>query len=145
MVRRVTSHPKRGPRPADFALTTGELRAVTAFAVASAERVLPAFETGNHAAMAAGDAAASAYLHPLAGATQVGHILRAPAHTLRVLELDPEGAASSSSEIAELASPQVIDVLRRYPRVGPGRDRIGQLVHALDTLLRRAVVVEEQP
>lgn len=28
----------------------------------------------HHAAMAAGDAAASAYLHPLAKATQVGHI-----------------------------------------------------------------------
>ena len=60
--------------------------------------------------MAAGDAAASAYLHALADATQVAHILRASAHTLRVLELAPEGEPSSPSEIAELASPQVIDV-----------------------------------
>ena len=88
--------------------------------------------------MAAGDAAASAYLHALADATQVAHILRASAHTLRVLELAPEGEPSSPSEIAELASPQVIHVLQRYTRVGPGRDRIGQLMHELDTLLRRA-------
>ncbi len=36
-------------------------------------------EAAQHAARSAGDAAAAAYLHPLARATPVGHILRAAA------------------------------------------------------------------
>lgn len=44
-------------------------------------------EAAQHAARAAGDAAAAAYLHPLAKATQVRHILGAPASAARAAEL----------------------------------------------------------
>ena len=175
---------KREQRTPDFLLTTDDLRAVTAFALMSAECVLPAFEARCpddtrprtaldaartfvdgaprsraqrvaapaahraardatspmpfHAAMAAGDAAASAYLHPLADAAQVGHILRASAHALRVVELGTEAecALGSIEGMAQLATPQLVDVLLRYPKVNSGQDRISQLLHALDTHLR---------
>ena len=45
---------------------------------------------GGHAADAAGDAAASAYLHPLAKATQVRHILGPAAHAARAADF-PRG------------------------------------------------------
>lgn len=91
-----------------------------------------------HAAMAAGDAAASAYLHPLADAAQVNHILRASAHTIRVFELSPseEHAGDPVERIVDLATPLLIDVLRRYPRIGAGANRVSQLVHELGTRLR---------
>lgn len=180
-----TSHTTPGRRTPDFALSSDELRAVTAFASASAEEVLPLFEAFEpdderprqaveaaafvrgeprrqaqrttataahraakaattpvafHAAMAAGDAAASAYLHPLADAVQVNHILRATAHTVRACELRAEELGSPViplQSFVEHASPPVIDVLGRYPRIAPGRNRVGELVHELDTLLRR--------
>ncbi|WP_039801901.1 putative immunity protein [Nocardia araoensis] len=161
-----------------------EIRAVTAFAMASAEQVLPLFEACHpddsrprdalaasaafvqgdqrsraqrvtapaahragreaaapvafHAAMAAGDAAASAYLHPLADAVQVNHILRASAHTIRVFELraGEEYGGDSVERIVDLATPLLIDVLRRYPRIGAGANRVGRLVHELDNRLR---------
>jgi hypothetical protein len=48
-------------------------------------------EAAKHAADAAGDAAAAAYRHPLAKATQVGHILSAAAHAARAAELSADG------------------------------------------------------
>ncbi|WP_328396841.1 putative immunity protein [Nocardia sp. NBC_00416] len=176
----------REPRTPDFALTSNELRAVTAFAVAAAEQVLPVFQAQHpdddrpsealaaalafarggrrsraqrvaapaahraakeaaspvafHAAMAAGDAAASAYLHPLADAVQVNHILRAAAHTIRVFELCPAGEEQDAGDpverIIDLATPLLIDVLRRYPRIDAGTNRVGRLVHELDDRLR---------
>nr|WP_225443284.1 exonuclease SbcC [Lolliginicoccus lacisalsi] len=91
-----------------------------------------------HAAMAAGDAAASAYLHPLADAVQVNHILRASAHTIRVLELCPsdEDIGDPIERIVGLATPRLIDVLSRYPRIDAGTNRVSQLVHELDNRLR---------
>lgn len=79
-------------------------------------------EVAFHAALAAGDAAASAYLHPLADPAQVKHILRAPAHAIRVIELtensdeatDPGGLAD---HFASYATDQLRSVLRRYPRI----------------------------
>src|SRR6476620_1905407 len=145
----------------DFALTTDELRAVAAYAVACAEPALVIFEKvhpddprpaaaleaarvfaegaprsrlqrtaatdahraardattepARHAASAAGDAAAAAYLHPLAKATQVRHILGAATHAARAA---------------------VLDVLGRYPRAPKGRSRIAVLMKRLDSLLR---------
>ena len=46
-----------------------------------------ATSVARHAAGAAGDAAAAAYLHPLAKATQVRHILGSAAHAARAAEL----------------------------------------------------------
>lgn len=47
-------------------------------------------EAARLAARAAGDAASAAYLHPIAKAHQVGHILRAAACAARIAELDAD-------------------------------------------------------
>lgn len=82
-----------------------------------------ASEVAFHAAMVAGDAAASAYLHPLADSAQVKHILRAPAYAVRVLELTDAQVEDTApgpplERVASFATSRLIDVLRRYPRVG---------------------------
>ncbi|WP_405900441.1 exonuclease SbcC [Streptomyces sp. NBC_00727] len=98
-------------------------------------------EAARLAAQAAGDAAAAAYLHPIAKAHQVGHILRAAANAARVAELcagDDPGAGDRAVERArERATPVLIDVLRRYPPAPGGRSRAAQLMAALDASLRR--------
>lgn len=72
------------------------------------------------AGYAAGAAAAAAYLHPLANATQVRHILGAAAHAARAAELargdDPVVAEYVVDAAAKRMSPHVRDVLARYPR-----------------------------
>ena len=97
-------------------------------------------EAARHAAMAAGDAAASAFLHPLAKATQVRHILGAAAHATRAAELargdDPVAAEYVITAAAKRATPAVLDVLTRYPRAPDGRDRVAVLMRRLDSLLR---------
>jgi rifampin ADP-ribosylating transferase len=94
----------------------------------------------GHAATAAGDAAAAAYLHPLANATQVRHILGAAAHAARAAELargdDPVVAEYVITAAAKRATPVVLDVLRRYPRAPAGRGRVAVLMQRLDSLLR---------
>ncbi|GAA2747202.1 hypothetical protein GCM10009868_35690 [Terrabacter aerolatus] len=173
-------------RSGDFALTTDELRAVVAYAVACAEPALVIFrrahpddprpaaaldaarvfdegaprsrlqrtaavdahraardastEPARHAAAAAGDAAAAAYLHPLAKATQVRHILGAATHAARAAELargdDPVVAEYVVTAAARRADPVVLEVLSRYPRAPQGRSRIAALMTRLDGLLR---------
>ena len=97
-------------------------------------------EPARHAASAAGDAAAAAYLHPLAKATQVRHILGAAAHAARAAELargdDPVVAEYVVTAAAKRATPVVLDVLGRYPRAPKGRNRIAVLMQRLDSLLR---------
>ena len=71
---------------------------------------------------AAGDAAASAYLHPLADPAKVKHILRAPAHVIRVIELadcsdEVSGLGFLAERFASYATVQLCDVFRRYPRI----------------------------
>lgn len=97
-------------------------------------------DAARYAALAAGDAAASAYLHPIAKATQVGHILGAAAHAARATEL----AAGDDSVVAEYvvtaaarrAGPVVQDVLSRYPRAPGGASRVAALMSRLDSMLR---------
>lgn len=95
-----------------------------------------------HAAMAAGDAAASAYLHPLADAAQVGHILRASAHAARAAELvrpeDPHAADDSLQDAIRRATPVLVSVLSRYPAtvISQRTNRVAKLVHQLDMALR---------
>lgn len=170
----------------DFALTTAELRAVAAYAVACAEPALVLFERdvphdsrpaaaldaarlfaggaarsrlqrvaaveanrgaqgaptepARHAAYAAGAAAASAYLHPLAKASQLGHILGAAAYAARAAEIaqgdDLVVAEYLIAASAKRADPVVREVLERYPRAAKGRSRIAALIHRLDSLLR---------
>ena len=97
-------------------------------------------EAAHAAACAAGDAAAAAYLHPLAKATQVGHILRATAHAVRAAELAAGGDQAVARGLIERAclraGPTLVDVLRRYPPAPESRNRVGELMKILDTSLR---------
>ena len=124
-----------------------------------------ASEIAFHAALAAGDAAASAYLHPLADPVQVKHILRGPAHAVRVVELtdSPDREADFSHHLehfASYATPQLRDVLRRFPRIGntssqisekssrvnDRTNRINCLMYALDERLRsQSTAKADQP
>jgi hypothetical protein len=92
------------------------------------------------AARAAGDAAGAAFLHPLAKATQVRHILGSAAHAARALELaagdDPAVGADHIAQVQTFARPTVSAVLRRYPTAPPGGGRVGELMRHLDTRLR---------
>lgn len=115
------------------------LQRVTAVAAHRAAREVPD-EAAQHAARAAGDAAAAAYLHPLATASQVGHILGAAASAARAAELragdDPAVAEAFLEQARERAAPLLVDVLRRYPRAPIGKTRVAKLVTTLDSSLR---------
>lgn len=97
-------------------------------------------EVARLAAQAAGDAAAAAYLHPIAQHHQVGHILRAAANAARIAEIeagdDPAVGATMIEHARNRATSTVIDVLRRYPVAGSGKSRAAQLMSALDASLR---------
>ncbi|QUH02198.1 exonuclease SbcC [Saccharopolyspora erythraea] len=97
-------------------------------------------EAAGHAARAAGDAASAAYLHPLAKATQVGHILRATAGAARAAELraggDPVVGDELIRQARQRATPVLIDVLGRYPLAPTGKSRVAHLMKALDSALR---------
>lgn len=92
------------------------------------------------AARAAGDAASAAYLHPIAKATQVGHILRAAACAARVAELagggDPEAGERAVEQARRRATPVLVDVLSRYPAAPRGKARVAHLMSTLDAALR---------
>jgi hypothetical protein len=96
-------------------------------------------DAAKHAASAAGDAAAAAYLHPFAKANQVSHILRATAHAACAAEAaagDPDVGLRWVQEAAERATPRLLDILRRYPPALPGKGRVSILMKLLDTTLR---------
>jgi hypothetical protein len=93
----------------------------------------PAASDAARAAMAA---AGAAYLHPLAKATQVKHILGAAAHAARAAELAGGDAAEHLERARRRANPVVVGVLRRYPAAPPGGGRVGELVRELDEALR---------
>ncbi len=94
-------------------------------------------EVARLAARAAGDAA---YLHPIAKAHRVGHILRAAACVARIAELnsddDPAAGARAIGDATARATPVLIQVLGRYPAPPVGKNRIDQLMSALDSSLR---------
>ncbi|MFJ9316508.1 putative immunity protein [Pimelobacter simplex] len=97
-------------------------------------------ETARLAAQAAGDAASAAYLHPIAKAHQVAHLLRASANAARIAELaagdDPAAGLAAVERARALATPTVVEVLRRYPPAPEGRSRPAVLMAALDAALR---------
>lgn len=115
------------------------LQRTTAVQAHRAAREAPT-EASRHAADAAGDAAAAAYLHPLSNATQLRHILGAAAHAARAAELargdDPVVAEYVVTAAARRADPVVIEVLSRYPRAPGGPSRVAVLMQRLDGLLR---------
>jgi len=94
----------------------------------------------SDAARAALAAAGAAFLHPLAKATQVRHILGSAAHAARAFELaagdDPSVGADHIARSRTLVHPVVLDVLRRYPAAPPGGGRVGELIRQLDASLR---------
>jgi hypothetical protein len=93
------------------------------------------------AARAAMCAAGAAYLHPLANATQVKHILGAAAHAARAAERsaddDREVGAAQIAHARQRATPAVVEVLKRYPAAPPRGGRVGELLRELDAALRR--------
>ncbi|NMN97215.1 exonuclease SbcC [Nocardiaceae bacterium YC2-7] len=91
-------------------------------------------EPAAHAARAAGHAGGAAYLHPLAKATQVLHILGSAAHAARAIELD--GGSDFVETAQGLAGPIVVAVLTRYPNAPGGGGRVGELIRSLDASLR---------
>jgi hypothetical protein len=131
-------------------LSRSELREVAGYAVACARPALAIFERERpddrrpraaiDAAHAAGSAAGAAFLHPLANATQVKHILGSAAHAARAFELsagdDPTVGADHLAQSRVLAHPVVVDVLRRYPVAPRGGGRVGELFRRLDASLR---------
>jgi hypothetical protein len=94
----------------------------------------------DNAARAAMCAASAAYLHPLADAHQVKHILGAAAHAARAAELmagdDREVGAEHIDQARRRATPVVVDVLSRYPAAPAGGGRVGELLRGLDEALR---------
>jgi len=129
-------------------LSRSELGEVAGYAVACARAALAIFERDRpgdgrpRAAIEAAQAfaAGAAFLHPLAKATQVKHILGSAAHTARALELsaggDPVVGAGHLAQSRMLAPPVVVDVLRRYPAAPSGGGRVGELIRELDASLR---------
>jgi len=97
-------------------------------------------EAQADAARAALAAAGAAFLHPLAKATQVKHILGPAAHAARAFELaagnDPAAGDDHIKQARILAPPAVVEVLRRYPAAPPGGGRAGELIRQLDASLR---------
>jgi hypothetical protein len=132
-------------------LSTHDLRAVTAF-VEGGRRGKPLRDTAWAALAAAreagtpaaGDAAraamagaGAAYLHPLADAHQVKHVLGAAAHAARAAELATGDDPAEHLERARTrATPQLVDVLSRYPAAPRGGGRVGELIRQLDQELR---------
>jgi len=103
----------------------------TAWAALRAARDAESAAAGD-AARAAMCAASAAYLHPLADAHQVKHILGAAAHAARAAELmagdDREVGAGYIEQARRRATPIVVDVLSRYPAAPPGGGRVGELL-----------------
>lgn len=97
-------------------------------------------EVTRLAAQSAGDAASAAYLHPIAKAHQVGHILRASANVARIAEIeadnDPDITYATLEQLRKRATPMLIDVLRRYPPAPKGSSRAANLMAVLDAALR---------
>ena len=111
----------------------------TAWAAHKAAREADTAAAGD-AARAAMCAASAAYLHPLANAHQVKHILGAAAHAARAAELVASDCGDVGADHIEQArrraTPVVVDVLSRYPAAPPGGGRVGELLRDLDEALR---------
>ncbi|GAA0353142.1 hypothetical protein GCM10010319_32860 [Streptomyces blastmyceticus] len=117
----------------------GKVLRDTAWAALKAAREAGTAAAGD-AARAAMAAASAAYLHPLADAHQVKHILGAAAHAARAAELvagdDRHVGADRIQQACRRATPAVVDVLSRYPAAPPGGGRVGEMLRDLDEALR---------
>jgi hypothetical protein len=92
------------------------------------------------AARAASHAAGAAFLHPLANAHQVKHILGAAAHAARAEELasgEDRRVTAGTLEWARHHAPTAVTaVLGRLPAAPPGGGRVGEFIRDLDAALR---------
>jgi hypothetical protein len=118
---------------------TNALRAsaMAAYRAALETSSLPA----SDAAHAASHAAAAAFLHPLARAHQVKHVLGAAAHAARAAEIDAGDDRNAGAENIEWARQHapavVVAVLGRLPGAPAGGGRVGELMRVLDAALRQ--------
>jgi hypothetical protein len=98
----------------------------------------------RNAARAAMSAASAVYLHPLADANQVKHILGAAAHAARAAELiaggDRPSVPSASSKRDAARHPHSSMCSRVTPAAPSGGGRVGELLRDLDAALRRRPV-----
>jgi hypothetical protein len=117
---------------------TARLRSLAVAALAAAREVGDPVATD--AARAAGAAAASAYMHPLATLDQAKHALGPAVYAALARELAASGDSSAADEelrwAIQHASPAVREVVRRYPIRVSGRTRLNVLFYQLDTGLR---------
>jgi hypothetical protein len=117
---------------------TGALRTAAWAAYRATQSVdSPAASEAAHAASAA---AGAAFLHPIAQADQVKHLLGSAARAARAVELDAGddrgvGEAYLEEELPEVPD-TVVEVLRRYPPAPNGGGRVGELMRHLDAMLR---------
>jgi hypothetical protein len=117
----------------------------TALRVRAMDAYRAALQAGSpiagDAAHAASQSAAAAFLHPLARATQVWHVLGSAAYAAHAAELDagddPAVGAANVEWARQQAPAGVIAVLRRLPAPPGGRARAGELLRDLDAALRR--------
>ncbi|NUS73137.1 MAG: exonuclease SbcC [Corynebacteriales bacterium] len=97
-------------------------------------------EVAVAAARSASHAAAAAFLHPLASAHQVKHILGAAAHAARAeefaAEADPETTEGTLTWARQYAPTAVTAVLGRLPAAPSGGGRVGEIIRNLDSALR---------
>lgn len=92
----------------------------------------------GYAGLAASQVAASAYLHPLAQASQVKHLLGSAAYATAAIEAaEPDRREGFEGWVVQNAPTTVISVLRRFPSAPGGGGRPGELLRLLDDLLRR--------
>lgn len=92
--------------------------------------------------MAAGDAAGSACLHPLADGAQVGHILRGPSYCVPALQLravEPLTRSDAATAVLKVATLSLVDVLSRYPRATTRDRATAEVMADLDAPLRQSV------
>lgn len=110
---------------------------------AAKEAEQPAAAEAARAAMAA---AGAAYLHPIADAHQVKHVLGSAAHAAHAAQLaaggDESAAAARLAAVRSFATPALVDVLRRYPSAPGGGGRVGELIRLLDASLRDGTAQE---
>lgn len=125
---------------ADGADRTKKIRDCAWAALEAARQMRDAGQpAASTAARAAANTCSAAYLHPLAKATQVWHILGSAAFAAHALEVAAGDRAVGDAHIEKaraLTPAVVIRVLRRYPLAPSGRGRAGELLRLLDASLR---------
>ena len=117
---------------------TSNLRSLALAALAAARETSDPVAAA--AARAAGVAASSAYMHPLANLNQAKHALGAAMYAARARELEAADDSNVAGEeirwAVKHASPAVREVIRRYPVRSPGRSRQDDFYYQLDSALR---------